>query len=562
MVFSLTACASDDDRINAADGDSTVTSASAGAVALFTPSDGITLNLQTPLNKWAKLVPDLTDALTDAGFKKGDVTHASSDSLDKQSRAIQDFVVNHLSDKANANDSGITIAPANMTLLVAPVVETDASTRQYGDYVSQELSTGGSDAQNSGNGIESGSSDGDDSSSSSSSSFSSSTAHEDGSADDSSTGSGADGTSDDGTDATGEDSSEAVIQSESVERLVSSLKLAKESGMHVVLLANSIEGYQPDAFVRFSDAETIGRLQAEKVVSKLELTKASKDNPKHIEVLVPYTAAGTDGEAGDTTFAQEAFSGIWQVLGPYYRKGVVMSPSGALDSSSTEKDWQAVSYDASQEKSTAKVLDERLADSSDTATSSSPARINAIIAMNDYIASDVVKELDNLGYTGSAADINPQITISGIVGNITGKRDLSREAVPDPIKSPENDDASNADDADDNEGKDPEDKTKDSQWPLVTGYGAYLSNIPSVVKGRQWMTGVENRQTIAKDIAEACGRLNKGDGLKSMSSVKSSEVGGVKNVMTISEEPLAVSASNLKAELIDPGYITLADAGL
>ena len=28
-----------------------------------------------------------------------------------------------------------------MTLLVAPVVEADASTRQYGDYVSQELST-------------------------------------------------------------------------------------------------------------------------------------------------------------------------------------------------------------------------------------------------------------------------------------------------------------------------------------------------------------------------------------------------------------------------------------
>ncbi len=58
--------------------------------------------------------------------------------------------------------------------------------------------------------------------------------------------------------------------------------------------------------------------------------------------------------------------------------------------------------------------------------------------MNNYIASEVIKELDDLGYTGSAADINPQITISGIVGNITGKKDLSRDAVPDrsnPLKT-------------------------------------------------------------------------------------------------------------------------------
>ena len=93
-----------------------------------------------------------------------------------------------------------------------------------------------------------------------------------------------------------------------------------------------------------------------------------------------------------------------------------------------------MAYDASKEGSTAKVLDARLAKADEHA---SPTRIDGIIAMNDYIASEVVTELDDLGYTGSAADINPQITISGIVGNITGKKDLSRSDVPDPIKSPE-----------------------------------------------------------------------------------------------------------------------------
>lgn len=524
MVLSLTACTSDNKTV--VDGQTTVTSNSAGGVAVFTPSDGITLNQQTPLNKWAKLVPDLAKALADAGFKKGDIDHTTSDSLAKQSRAIQDFVVDHLSNNTT-DDSGIAIAPDNMTLLVAPVVEADASTRQYGDYISQNLST--NDATD-GEATSDGESSEDDSSK-----------------DDSSN--------------TESDSTASDEQAQAVDRLVSSLKLAKESGMHVVLLGNSIEGYKPDAFVKFSDAQTIGKLQAEKMVSKLKLDKASKDNPKYIEVLLPYTAVDEKGNANDSTFAQEAFRGIWQVLGSYYQKGVVESPSGTLDGKSTENDWQAVAYDAAKEGSTAKVLDKRLAK---TDGQSTLTRIDGIITMNDYIASEVVKELDDLGYTGSAADINPQITISGIVGNITGKKDLSRDAVPDPIKSPENDNANDSSSSDDDADEDTSasDKDRDSQWPLVTGYGAYVSNIPSIVNGKQWMTGMEDRQTIATDIAQACAKLNKDEALNSMPSIRNFEVGGVKKIPTISEPLLAVSASNLKSALIDPGYISLADAGL
>ena len=46
-----------------------------------------------------------------------------------------------------------------------------------------------------------------------------------------------------------------------------------------------------------------------------------------------------------------------------------------------------------------------------------------------------------------------------------------------------------------------------------------------------------------------------------MPSIRNSEVGGVKKILTISELLLAVSAST-KSALIDPGYISLADAGL
>lgn len=59
-----------------------------------------------------------------------------------------------------------------------------------------------------------------------------------------------------------------------------------------------------------------------------------------------------------------------------------------------------MAYDAAKEGSTAKVLDKRLAK---TDGQSTLTRIDGIITMNDYIASEVVKELDDLGYTGSAA---------------------------------------------------------------------------------------------------------------------------------------------------------------
>ena len=88
-----------------------------------------------------------------------------------------------------------------------------------------------------------------------------------------------------------------------------------------------------------------------------------------------------------------------------------------------------------------------------------------------------------LGDTGSAADINPSITISGIVDNITGKKDLKKQSVPDPAQAPESDDG----DSDTEDTSDSLDE-QNSQWPIITGYGAYVSSIPTIVNGKQCMT--------------------------------------------------------------------------
>jgi ABC-type xylose transport system substrate-binding protein len=382
------------------------------------------------------------------------------------------------------------------TLVVAPVANTTESDRQYGDYVSRAITW-----------------------------------------------------NDDSSD----EDEQAYAQS--AERLVSALRLAQDEGMKVVLISNSLQEYVPDAFVKMSDAEQIGMLQAQKLASKLALDKTSSDNPKHIEVLLPYDTTDESGQDIDATFAQSVFKGIWKVLGPYFKDGKAVSPSGKLTASSTDDDWRKVAFEATKSEQIRQVLAERLGMDKDR---SSHTRIDGVIACNDFVADAVIAELSDLAYTGSAADINPSITISGIMDNIAGKHDLKKKAVPDPIKAPESDDD---DESADDSGKDESIDKQNAQWPIVTGYGAYAGSMPSIVNGQQWMTALENRKAFAQDIAEVCVRFNASQKIDGLSFVKNTTVSGQKTP-TVQEDALAVSAYNLKKTLIEPGYISLADAGM
>ncbi len=269
---------------------------------MFTPSDGITLYQQTPLNKWAKLVPDLTKALADAGFKKGDINHTTSDSLAKQSRAIQDFVVDHLSNNTT-DDSGIAIAPDNMTLLVAPVVEADASTRQYGDYVSQNLST--NDVTD-----EEATSDGE---------FS----------------------EDDSSKTTRPTLRATALHRTSRRRpwaALPSLKLAKESGMHAGLLATVSRDISRTPSSSSRMPRPSGSLQAGKRwCPNSSWIRPVKTTPNTLRCCChtpPWTKKATP------MIPNVRRRGVpWYLAGTglYYQKGVVESPSGTLDGKSTGK---------------------------------------------------------------------------------------------------------------------------------------------------------------------------------------------------------------------------------
>ena len=478
-----------------------------GRVAIFTPSDGITLSQHTPINKWAALVPDLKAGLTKEHLSGKRIDAYTSGNLEDQSKEVQDYVVNRLSERKTGKTSEPT------TLVVAPMTSPDSITRQYGDYISKSL--------------------------------------------------------------------EADAKDKASARLVSSLRLAMGAGMHLVLLANQVPGIEPDLFVQLSDARAIGQMQAEKLASKLELDKANKNNPCRIEILLPNRTAETsssadkDAEAdqadqdqqeeqdAQSSFPAQAFAGIWQVLGPYFKDGRAVSPSGRLKADSTDKDWQTVAFDPGKDASaTGKELATRLSMNDDTKTHT---EVDGILAMNDFIVSGVVSELGDLGYRGTSADVNPEISVSGIVGSMTGRQDLHRQRVPKPAQSPttQNQTGSEADSSQQTTGKTEGSTPSDDHaaWPIISGYGAYVDNLPQIVDGRQWMTGLEDRLGLAADIAKVCVGLNSQGKVPAMDTIQTVNQDG-KQVRRLSRPLVAVSATNLKAALIDTGYIKPADAGL
>lgn len=485
----------------------TVTSAAEKSkVVIFTPSDSISISSHTPLNKWTKFVPSITGALTDKGFLAKNISVKTDTGLDKQSDDIENHVINHVL-TAPEDTKKHTI------LIVAPATSEHSGNEQYGDYVTDPIGAAKDQDTNT-----------------------------------------SDGKSADGS-AAAEKQNNSVHQEENTKAttatktMVKALKKAQRAGAHIGLLSNSLDGFTPDFFVSMSTPEQIGSLQAHQLVSKLALEKATADHPKSIEILIPFSEKETESDASKL-FAAAAFKGIWNTLAPYFKDGKAVSASNTLSPQSTESDWENVAFNATKTADVREAINTRLTGG---LRDSQPHQVDGIIAMNDFVSSGVVEELTSLKYTGSAADVNPEIDVSGIVGSLTGKRTLNRQAVPGPKEGKESDNNASNGQKSDSQGN--------MSWPIITGYGSYVDMIPYIVNGKQWMTSMENIQKLSLDIADAAGALAAEKPLTSYPSVSLLPINGA-TTNVIREEIMAISAGNLKKTLIDPGYISLADAEL
>lgn len=557
-----------------------------GNVVIFTPSDGLALTRHKPLSTWDHLVPEIVKDLKNKGFNDDSITTKTSSSLSQQSQDVQDYVVNLLTplhsenhnnkNKQNTGNSNEKIKKklSKTTIVIAPWTNKNGN-NNYGDYATLPTSNKTEDTKNK-QGLLAGKND-------------------------------------------SEDTDKNILLSQ--KRLASSLRLAQKSGIHVVMLSRSIPGFKPDVLFHLSDASSIGETQAETLVQKLALDRATRENPRYIEVLLPChnqkninlhakTNSGTNGQnsndsngsndsdsnnadsnsenqnsssnnnqesqnSGENSskdnadtnsstqledeFAKEAFAGMWKVLRPYFASGTLLSTSGKLHANSSEKDWINVAFDADNSDAVKTELKNRIT-KNDNLLTPSPMHVDGIIALDDQVALQASQTLSDLGYEGSAADINPSFTLPNVIGNFIGKRNLIKRPVP----SPKNSSNKNAKDAQisKEQSEDANDAANAKKWPAITGYGAYKNIMPNIVSGKQWMTTIEHQAQISKDITEMCDSLNSTGNLSTKIATKQSTIEPGITVPTVYEQLIAVSATNLKARLIDPGYISLADAGL
>lgn len=534
-----------------------------GNVVIFTPADGLALTRHKPLSTWDQLVPELVKSLKSKGFTDNAIVTKTSSSLEDQSQDVQDYVVNLLTplhlpqktitgntkktssskqkiDATNTTATNTTIKKRLQatTLIIAPWANKNGN-NNYGDYVSSPTANTAQQVADTTNSTQSQNSQSQD--------------------------------------------NQRMLRAE--QRLASALRLAQKAGIHVVMLSHYIRGSQPDVLFHLSDASSIGETQAATLVQKLALDRATRENPRYIEVLLPcHNQRGisthpnnmsenndqapldadnmSDTTGSDTAnlkddFAQQAFAGIWKVLRPYFASGVLRSTSGKLHAHSTEKDWVNVAFDADAADAVKTELKNRITRNTHLLTPS-PLHVDGIIALDDQIAWQTAQTLQDFGYEGSAADINPSFTLPDVIGSFIGKRNLIKRPVPAPRSTQDH----MAKDVQEQQQPKEYDAAQAKKWPAITGYGAYKNIMPNIVNGKQWMTTIEHRAQIVHDIVATCDSLNRTGKLAPKITTTSTTLAAGISVPTVREQLLAVSATNLKARLIDPGYISLADAGL
>lgn len=574
---------------------------SSGRVAVFFPSDGFTLSQSTPQNTWKQLATDTKSQLESAGFDDSDITVHSAGSTSDQATQVLDFLTDlgieeygagaaassespTSSDSSTSSDASSspsdtssTATAKASTIIIAPATGQTADSKLYSDYVisdnttSDANSAGASSATDPSNlGSSSDSSATDSSSSDSSPSETDESQSSAGSArstaSETSKASAASGAS---SSSSSTDSADA----NAVYSLAHMLGAAQEAGVTVINLGSPIEGFTANVQGELSSPWLIGRLQALGIVNKLHLASTVENQPQAVEVLIPYK---------DESFAQQAFEGVWEILGPFFRSGRVYSPSGKLGANSTADSWKSVAYAATSDDDTQKELESRL-DASGRAVSH--MEIDAVLCLNDSAASGAIAALKSMGYTGTSATINPDVSISGLVDNLRGGKDITKQQVPAPSHTPSEtstDSSTATDSAQLTEEQNTLRDTRDStSWPLITGYGTYKSQLGSIVSGEQWLTGLEDRQGYAQDLARIASGVEQGTSLHDLTSQvnslseddsSASSTSSDSSSASASSAPaqtfvlqrtlLAITADNIKSSLIDRGYVSAADAGL
>ncbi len=352
----------------------------------------------------------------------------------------------------------------------------------------------------------------------------------------------------------------------------------------MVFLGTGIGTTAPDAAVRTASAYEIGQSAAANLVQKIRLSDATKQNPRAILLLLPsdedlQSQISTTGlkqtRQALPTATYDYLRGVLDVLSPYFSSGVAYN---AYDIHLTDADshkWAdlVVPTDANDASSRIQHIFDTcrkqiLAASQSGSDSQGPlgqdhllgrlshvvlgtgdaVPLAGVMTGNDALAKLTISELTARGYTGSASDINPQVTLGSILGTIGHSPDLIRGRVPDPASSSDGMSTASA-----------------SAWPIVVGFGGSSQTAPSVANGQEWATGVVDQNRLSDTLVTIVRNCSRGKSLLTgltSTTARLTATSTKKTVPVTDYATVFVDDSTLKSVLVDDGYISAADAGI
>lgn len=534
-------------------------------VGLLLPADPSALQSSMSLNSWASLAKRTQQALQQSGFSSSSITTQYARDAAQQAQQLEKLE-QQWSSEASENSASSTDLKGNTLFLCAPRVEPvtslwggltspSVSLNSSGFHSTPETSEGDTpqDVSSSSSDYQSENSESD--------KHTSSSQHRDTSRSSSSS-SDSSGTGKSSSSAQSEDSNDSATDDTTLEddeeldaarsRSAELVRTLSARGVRVVGCSDLVSAHM-DAYVDMATPESIGVLQAREALSKIRANTLSASNPAQVLLLVP---GNPQNEA-----SKDFLSGVFSVLETPLQQGVIQlvglpevkSLSSFLDSPAA-RDFYFGSdlYSADISRRLTSLLDDLIEEQGGTTASnglmkalpfvkSSTIALDAVIAGTDYISTQLVSVLTSKGYQGSAADINPDVSLSGIVNSLSGRKVLNKHKVPYP--------ANTLPSAEFN-----------SMWPVISGYGAI--DVPSIVSGKEWVTGISDEESVASLFA----LLARNAALHKKLATKVSELEGMTlssraSRTLISVDLVPISSSQVK-NLIKEGYISAADAGL
>lgn len=537
-------------------------------VGLLLPADPSALQSSMSLNSWASLAKRTQQALQKSGFSSSSITTQYARDAVQQAQQLEKLE-QQWSSEASENSASSTDLKGNTLFLCAPRVEPvtslwggltspSVSLNSSGFHSTPETSEGDTpqDVSSSSSDYQSENSESDQHTSSSQhwdtsrSSSSLSSLSDSAGSSKSSDSAHSQGSNDSAADDTALEDDEELDAARS--RSAELVRTLSARGVRVVGCSDLVSAHM-DAYVDMATPESIGVLQAREALRKIRANTLSASNPAQVLLLVP---GNPKNEA-----SKDFLSGVFSVLETPLQQGVIQlvglpevkSLSSFLDSSAA-RDFYFGSdlYSADISRRLTSLLDDLIEEQGGTTTSnglmkalpfvrSSTIALDAVIAGTDYISTQLVSVLTSKGYQGSAADINPDVSLSGIVNSLSGKKVLNKHKVPYP--------ANTLPSAEFN-----------SMWPVISGYGAI--DVPSIVSGKEWVTGISDEESVASLFA----LLARNAALHKKLATKVSELEGMTlssraSRTLISVDLVPISSSQVK-NLIREGYISAADAGL